>query len=248
MTTSNNIDNQCVSNIVGFNETFSVLNNNAAANLGSAATIIASVNGAAVGDPVFQSLVSGVQTWSFGADNSDGDRFKVSNGATLGTNDCIQINTAGAPGSINYPLQPRFFARLSGIVNNITGFGPLYKTIVFDNVDINVTNTGGYSPLNGIFTAPVTGSYLFSFNIQTTTCTTASECRISLLTPTGPYYKMIQRAASGYIFSMENSILTYLTTGDTAQVQIRIQGEAGDTDGVFSDGGLWTYFSGMFVG
>jgi len=55
-----------------------------------------SVASAAAGDPFLSFVVSAVQTWMMGVDNSDSDRFKISVGAALGTNDALYINTNGA--------------------------------------------------------------------------------------------------------------------------------------------------------
>lgn len=46
------------------------------------------------GDAFSRYEVNGVSYWSAGLDNSDGDKFKISHNATLGTNDRVTIDTA----------------------------------------------------------------------------------------------------------------------------------------------------------
>ena len=51
-----------------------------------------SVAGATADDAVYQAVVSGVTTVSFGIDNSDSDNFKFSGSATLGTTDIMSMS------------------------------------------------------------------------------------------------------------------------------------------------------------
>ncbi len=62
----------------------------------SQAKIIAQVAGGTADDAVFQAIVNGVTTWSWGVDNSASDAFVISASATLGTTNGISISTAGA--------------------------------------------------------------------------------------------------------------------------------------------------------
>src|SRR3990172_3275313 len=51
-----------------------------------------------VGDPFVVCTVGGGSSWSFGLDNSDSDKFKISGATILGTNDYVTITTAGLVG------------------------------------------------------------------------------------------------------------------------------------------------------
>jgi hypothetical protein len=56
-----------------------------ASNVGAANTFwVLSVGGASAGDPFIQYVVAGVGSWSEGIDNSDGDKFKITNSSTPG--------------------------------------------------------------------------------------------------------------------------------------------------------------------
>jgi hypothetical protein len=73
----------------------SVANNSNTAS--SKAVISATVAGASADDAVYQAVVSGVTTWSWGVDNSASDAWVLSAGATLGTNNAISVSTSGVP-------------------------------------------------------------------------------------------------------------------------------------------------------
>lgn len=47
------------------------------------------------GDAVIQFLLTAVQRWMVGIDNSDADKFKISVGSVLGTSDALSIDTTG---------------------------------------------------------------------------------------------------------------------------------------------------------
>lgn len=82
---------------VGGGEAITVINSDAA-NAASHARFVASVGGAAAGDPYILFDITGGTQWSIGADNSDSDRFKISNNGTLGAGDVFIVDTSGAIG------------------------------------------------------------------------------------------------------------------------------------------------------
>ncbi len=63
---------------------------------GQAAGIL--VEQAGTGDPVIQFLLTGVDRWIVGIDNSDGDKFKIADGANLAAGARIVITTTGDVG------------------------------------------------------------------------------------------------------------------------------------------------------
>ena len=113
-----------------------------------------------------QTTYIGGNTWSIGLDDDDGDSFKISKAAALGTSDTFKMTTAG---ELTMPLQPVFLAT-GTTENNVTGDGTvayLGATAAFTAI----TNQGSCFNVGGggvaaTFTAPVTGTYLFSFVIQ----------------------------------------------------------------------------------
>jgi len=71
----------------------SVSNTSNTANSG--VNFLAAVAGTSAGDAWSSYSVTGTAAWSVGIDNSDSDKFKISNFLSLGTNDCLSITTAG---------------------------------------------------------------------------------------------------------------------------------------------------------
>ncbi len=62
---------------------------------GSGTNIQVRVAGSTADDPYYRAAVDGVTEWAFGLDNSDFDKFKISQSTTLGTNDFLTITTVG---------------------------------------------------------------------------------------------------------------------------------------------------------
>ncbi len=122
----------------------------------SNATQFITVAGTSAGDAQVQYAVAGTTTWTEGVDNSDSDAFVLSASNALGTTNVIHASTAG---QINYPLQPVFFATMT-TVTDVTGDGTNY-TLLWD---LEIFDVGG-NLTTGVFTAPVTGRYLLSYNI-----------------------------------------------------------------------------------
>ena len=71
------------------------IGNTATTNANSNANLTLAVGGGATGDPYVHYLISGVQEWSEGIDNSVSDQFVISNGARPGTSDKLRITTGG---------------------------------------------------------------------------------------------------------------------------------------------------------
>lgn len=61
----------------------------------SVAQFLLSVGGASAGDPIYQAIVSGVTTWTFGADNSQSDAFKWAAAGALSDTAAFAIETDG---------------------------------------------------------------------------------------------------------------------------------------------------------
>lgn len=61
----------------------------------SDAKVVATVAGTSAGDPIFQAVINGTQTWTWGIDNSSADSWVLSEGAALGTNNAIVVDVAG---------------------------------------------------------------------------------------------------------------------------------------------------------
>ena len=80
-------------NAGGSNNTFFINSDNT--NAASHTVVRARTGGASSGDPTFSSSVDGVTTYTWGIDNSDSDKFKLSASSTLGTTDIYTLDSTG---------------------------------------------------------------------------------------------------------------------------------------------------------
>jgi hypothetical protein len=99
------------------------------------------------------------QDFHIGLDDS-ADSLTIGLGSTLGTTSHMVFD---ANGHITKPLQPAFLATLSGNQSNLAVSSSV--TIVFDSEKFD--QNADYNTSTGIFTAPVTGRYVFYFNTRT---------------------------------------------------------------------------------
>lgn len=117
-----------------------------------------SVGGPSAGDPYTVYIVPGITDWETGLDNSANDSYKIACGG-FGTGDCLIIAPTG---ETTLPKQSAFHAVKSANTLDQTGDGTDYQIIcdteIFDQ-------NSDYDNTTGIFTAPVTGRYLFSWTI-----------------------------------------------------------------------------------
>lgn len=100
----------------------------------SSSVIQVVVGGASAGDPYFVSNVTGVTQFSWGIDNSDSDKWKLSMNATLGTNDAIVVS--GTTGAVS----------ILGTTTNddaAAGFVGQYIESVVSSVNFPATTTWG---------------------------------------------------------------------------------------------------------
>lgn len=205
---------------------------------GSHARFYAQVGGASGGDP-FTRYDTQVNSFSIGIDNSDSDKFKVSQSVVLGANDALVITTAG---EVTLPLQPAFLAYNSAQDTNQTGAG----TVATVDFDTEVFDQGSDFSAD-TFTAPVTGRYLLTVTVKWSDANfaakTAGEIRIT--TSNRTYRKNYPHTAvNGQ--SPTLTVIADMDAADTATANLRVQGGADD---VAIDGptDILTHFSGCLL-
>lgn len=153
--------------------------------------------------------------------------------------------TMAADGTMQEPLQPAFLAYLAATVLNKTGNSGSYNlgtdalTEVFDqNGDFNV---------NGTFTAPVTGRYLFFMSAAVDGCTIASMIEANITTTLNSYVNRWSTAANSVAKYQTFAVIAYMTAGDTATAGVYTRGEAANTDDIYGEAGANTCFGGYLL-
>lgn len=130
----------------------------------SQAVVNVEVAGTSAGDPWFQSTVGASRSFAIGASNSNSQHLRINTaaGASVSPSTGTNVWDMSPAGIRTMPLQPAFFAYVSATIPNVTGDGTGY-TVIFDTTSYNIQSC--YNNATGIFTAPVTGVYIFTTTV-----------------------------------------------------------------------------------
>ena len=153
-----------------------------------------------------------------------------------GTGGQLQGYTSGAPtisdtGVMLRPANPSFYARVAGVLTNVTGAGTVYK-VVFGGSE--VIDVGGVFDGTSTFTAPVTGVYYLAANIGGDSSVNATAWyQIQIVTNNytfvtgGQFYNLFD---PNYGNVVKVSGLAQMDAGHTAYVNYMVQNTAGVGD------------------
>ena len=171
----------------------------------------------ASGDSKLQLDINAVSKFCIGVDDDDSDKFKISSGSALGSNDCMIIESDG---NITKPL------------NSCCGaYGALQSNVTGDNTLYQITFTGGeYFDQNGnfassTFTAPTTGKYLVTIAVQSDDWTTSFDYYYIQLNTTARNYILLggnggnMADANGNLYGNAAAVVD-MTASDTATIHI----------------------------
>lgn len=168
----------------------------------------------------------------------------VSGNTTLGdaAADSLTINA----GVYSAPNIPAFAAYVSANINNVTGNNTTY-TVLFD-AEIFDQNSN-YAPGTGIFTAPVTGRYLFASGVRMTGLTAlATIYQVNLITSNRNWqFINLDRVLNTDDMACGGSAVIDMDAGDTAKIQVVVSGMGADNADVFGSSNAISYFSGHQV-
>ncbi len=144
--------------------------------------------------------------------------------------------------------QPSFQALNSTSVGNVTGDGTVY-TAVFGTTNYDASSS--YNNTTGIFTAPVTGTYIFNYQVWLNgILVTHTSGGINISTTT--YNAVISEGAFFTLNdangnqSLSGSLLARMTAGNTAKVNI-VFSNGTKVVGFLGSGGLISVFSGALL-
>ena len=142
---------------------------------------------------------------------------------------------------------PSFFAFPSADVLNVTGDGTVFtmtfNTEVFDNGNNFASNT---------FTAPITGAYVLSYNVEIDGLTSATtDATISIVVSNRSLRTCRQNpyamGAGGTTFSHSATRIVDMDAGDTATLTIAISNGTLVCDYAGGSTGFYSSFSGTFI-
>jgi hypothetical protein len=133
---------------------------------------------------------------------------------------------ANADGYLSAAVQPMFRASNTITRTDVTGDGTIYQ-LIFNNEIFDRNNN--YNNSTGVFTAPVTGKYLFMWSFLLTGIISSHTTAWTRLTTTShTQYSDLRHAynsatGAGELL-LQGSTIIDMTGGDTAKVEIRVAG------------------------
>lgn len=210
---------------------------------GSGATTELRLNNTATdGDPLLNWQLSGTTQFSMGVNDGSSDVLQIGTTA-IDTGTMWQATSAG---EITQPLQPSFIVTLSADVLNVTGDATDY-TVIWDT---EVRDAGGdYNNSTGVFTAPVTGQYLFCAmpNISGL-LSTHTAIYVALVTSNGTYFTRFLTGSNPLSnYAPSPSWLIDMDAADTAYINVRADNGAKVVDIGGGSGSKQSTFSGSLI-
>lgn len=137
------------------------------------------------------------------------------------------VNTTGftvdSTGRMTNSAQPVFTAFLSTNPSNVTGDATVYS-IIFDTADINQGTY--YNTSTGIFTAPVTGTYSFTFTVTFSSLGSGHTNANLTFNSTLHNYNLVSgnpfaMSASGFL-AWSGAVLAKMALNDTAKITVNV--------------------------
>lgn len=155
-------------------------------------------------------------------------------------------------GQINYPIQSSFLAYLPSTVTNATGSGLLWTmgsgpalTIIYDQ--------RGSMTTGGVFTAPVTGKYVFQACIKVgNILLTMQKCIASIVTESytfeGGEANVAALISLSGRYSVNISVVCPMQAGQTARLKVALSGGLGNTASILGGSSpIVSWFSGSLI-
>jgi len=207
--------------------TLTVSNTDATGANYSAANLLVVAQSASSGDPFVRLNINGGQTYSFGPDNSDSDKLKITDNINPSSGNTLWSMTSAGENLI--PQQPAFLAYFTNATINLTGDGTVINPIIFDLETFD--QNADYNTGTGVFTAPITGQYTFNASLAMNNIAAGHTKVDFAVVTTGGNFRLCDMSAGACrtvdnLFTAEASCLAHMTAGDTAHIQGYVSGGA----------------------
>ena len=159
--------------------------------------------------------------------------------------------TVSADEQINMPLQPSFYARRTSAMADVTGTNATYVIDVI--FDVEVWDTGSnYNTTNGIFTAPITGKYMFASYVYMNGWTSSNTAATFQFNASNRISRTVQFPPLNTTssFSVGGSVIVDMDASDTCKVESGVSGTNQGVD-IYADTNAsngYTWFAGWLLG
>lgn len=211
---------------------------------GSTSGKVLTSNGTGVA-PSFQTLSANITGPGSSTDRAVAT-WNGTTGAALFNNSTVLIDSTGRQTNT---AQPCFSAYNNAILSNVTGNSVAYTVIL----NTALVNQGSYyDTTTGIFTAPVTGTYLFNFTFTLADLTSSNtNMNVGFIVGANQYRhcQLNPYAASvSGVLSISGSTMYYMTATNTMKMVVTVVG-GGQTIDLYGDGSTnpFNLFSGYLV-
>jgi len=191
------------------------------------------------GDIGLQFINSGTNAFLAGVQNSSGS-FKISQGNALGTNDVYIVDNTRR---IVKPLNSSAISTQPSLLANVTGNGAVF-TIGTTTACTELKDQNNNMTTAGVFTAPATGKYLFSyaFLYAPNNVTGSTQTLHTIVTTARSYvvrnYPTRRRYTNYYgtnaYLAFNASLVASMTAGDTATWTFTGSGGSANSDSSIS--------------
>ena len=179
------------------------------------------------GDPSLRFLNIGIRAVTLGIDSST-DQFVIANSSALGSGNILTWTASN--NQINLPLQCSFHAWISTAQLDVTGDSTSYN-VIFQTERHDVSSS--YDATTGVFTAPITGKYMFTSQVIYEGLTAGMTWGALGFWVNGAsyvggvsYVNPVAAAALGTFYSNQGTVIMNISAGDTVQVRIFVTGGA----------------------
>uniref|UniRef100_A0A3B3CPI2 Collagen alpha-1(X) chain-like n=1 Tax=Oryzias melastigma TaxID=30732 RepID=A0A3B3CPI2_ORYME len=134
----------------------------------------------------------------------------------------------GPPGPCSPAIQSAFSASLN------QSFPPANWPVFFPNVLLNMQ--GHFNPSMSIYTAPINGTYVFSYNFATA----QKPLKVGLFRN---FYPIVRSTEVSNLATASQTVVLHLTAGDMLWIQVKDT----TTNGMYADGESSSTFSGYLL-